>query len=164
MKKYNFSADPFSRAFLENRDKTMNERVAAGMLEAAHYLPITFPENCMLPTVGTLAKDAAVGYAFGLGIFYNPGEYTAILEKNPEHKDEIEDIKRQMARFNTNAIWERNCTFDEMRLRGSMAYWGGGWGRTRESRLRKAPPRRHRRNLQRDRRKSEKEPGEGSFL
>lgn len=128
MKKYNFSADPFSRAFLENRDKTMNERVAAGMLEAAHYLPITFPENCMLPTVGTLAKDAAVGYAFGLGIFYNPGEYTAILEKNPEHKDEIEDIKRQMARFNTNAIWERNCTFDEMRLRGSMAYWGGGWG------------------------------------
>lgn len=61
MKKYNFSADPFSRAFLENRDKTMNERVAAGMLEAAHYLPITFPENCMLPTVGTLAKDAASG-------------------------------------------------------------------------------------------------------
>ena len=32
MKKYNFTADPFSRAFLENRDKSMEERIALGML------------------------------------------------------------------------------------------------------------------------------------
>lgn len=128
MKKYCFEAEPFSRAFLENRDKTMNERVACGMYEAAKYLPIEFPENCMLPTVGTLAKDAAVGYAFGLGIFYNPGEYAGIIERNPEHKEELEDIKAQMARFNTNAIWERSCSWEDLRLRQTLVCWGGGWG------------------------------------
>lgn len=52
MKKYRFDAEPFSRAFLENKKKTMEERMALAMYEAAGFLPIDFPENCMLPTVG----------------------------------------------------------------------------------------------------------------
>ena len=68
-KKYPFELEPFSRAFLENRNKTMEERIALGMREAAKYLPISFPENCMLPTVGVRPVNGAVGYIFGGGIF-----------------------------------------------------------------------------------------------
>lgn len=127
MKKYPFKAEPFSRAFLENREKTIEERIALGMLEAAKFLPIEFPENCMLPTIGNIPEDAAVGYTYGTGIFYYPWIYDTLIEKYPENKDDLLDIKSQMARFGTGNIWKRNCSEEDLRLLNAHACWGGDW-------------------------------------
>ena len=66
--KYTFETDPFSRAFLENRDKTIEERIASGMQEAALYQPISFPENGMLPTVGVCPVNGAAWFDYAVGI------------------------------------------------------------------------------------------------
>ena len=71
MKPFTFEIEPFGRAFVENRRKTMEERIGAGMKEAAKYLPISFPENCMLPTVGAGAVNGAFGYTYGSGIYFD---------------------------------------------------------------------------------------------
>ena len=88
-KKYPFELEPFSRAFLENRNKTMEERIALGMREAAKYLPISFPENCMLPTVGVRPVNGAVGYIFGGGIFCEGHVYDRLCEEYPEYSEKL---------------------------------------------------------------------------
>ena len=127
MKTYQFTAEPFSRVFLENKDKTIDERIALGMVEIAKYLPINFPENCMLPTVENIAENAAVGYTYGTGIYYYPWRYDMLIENYPENKDDILEIKELMAQYATTAIWERNCSADDLRLLKSHACWGGDW-------------------------------------
>lgn len=128
MKKYNFTADPFSRAFLENRDKSMEERIALGMLEAAHYQPIRFPENCMLPTVGTLAVNGAAGYSFGSGIFVDGGAYNRLIDENPEHKEELEEIRDLILPMRTDVRFYNSTSESYHRIWNSKACWGGGWG------------------------------------
>jgi len=127
MKKYNFTADPFARAFLENRDKSMPERVALGMLEAAHWLPIRFPENCMLPTVGSRAVNGAVGYSFGGSISVDAGTYDRLIAENPGHEAELLEIKAQMLGFDTGARTNNSIPATHKRLWKSMACWGGTW-------------------------------------
>ena len=127
MKKYAFAADPFGRAFLENRDRTMSERIALGMLEAAHWLPLTFPENCMLPTVGTMAENGASGYCYGECIRVRDDLYDRLVDENPEHAEELREIQRKMAGFDTGGRVWRAIPENHRLLVESMAYWGGTW-------------------------------------
>ncbi len=128
MKKYDFTAEPFSRAFLENRNKSMNERIALGMLEAAKYQLITFPENCMLPTVNPFAEDAAVAYTYGAGITVRQEEYDRLIGKYPQYEEELLDMKKQMSRFHTDHFHETCLSARDLRLQKSFACWGGNWG------------------------------------
>ncbi|MBE6930371.1 MAG: hypothetical protein E7463_08830 [Ruminococcaceae bacterium] len=127
MKKYSFSADPFSRAFLENRHVSMPERVALGMLEAAHRLPITFPENCMLPTVGVLADNGAVSYSYGGCISVNEAAYDRLIAENPALEPELTDIREQMRGFDTGRRVVRSIPQTHQRLWDAKACWGGTW-------------------------------------
>lgn len=128
MKKYNFEAEPFSRAFLVHRGLSMNERVAYGMLEAAKYLPISFPENCMLPTVEYIAENGAVGYRFGSGIFMDRARFEELFAEYPENAKELQEIRQQMSTFVTDYRYRSMCTGADLRLRDISACWGGGWG------------------------------------
>ncbi len=128
MKTYNFDAEPFSRAFLERRGLTMNERVAFGMLEAAKFLPISFPDNCLLPTVEERAENGAVGYRFGRGIFIDDGQYERLFAENSEHTGELREIRERMKPFETDYRYRSMCAEADMNLRRVSACWGGGWG------------------------------------
>ena len=127
-RKYDFEAEPFSRAFLERRGLSMNERVAYGMLEAAKYLPISFPENCLLPTVDDRAENGAVGYRFGGGIRMDDGKFERLIAEYPEYAGELRDIWEQMKRFVTDYRYHSMCTGADLRLRRTSVCWGGGWG------------------------------------
>lgn len=128
MQKYIFDADPFSRAFLENGDKTTEERIALGLLEAAKYAEIDFPENCMLPTVEQMSEDAVTAYSFGSGIYWYPWKYDALTEKYPEHAKDFSEIKNLMSQFITAEIWKNSCSEKELALKDAGACWGGNWG------------------------------------
>jgi len=128
VKKFAFDVEPFGRAFVENRRKSMEERVGAGMKEAAKYLPISFPENCMLPTVGAVAVNGAFSYIYGGGIRFYEDRFQSISEEYPEHRDELEAIRAEMLPVCWELRAERMKTDVDKRLRQAMACWGGDWG------------------------------------
>ena len=126
MKKYLFDADPFARAFLENRSKSMQERVALGILEAAHWLPIEFPENCMLPTVGNMAVNGASGFAYNCCLRVSAGDYDRLIAENPEHAEALAEIRDQMLQYDTGKRTWDSIPESHKRLMETKAYWGGG--------------------------------------
>ncbi|MBR5870554.1 MAG: hypothetical protein IKZ09_05920, partial [Clostridia bacterium] len=128
MKTFSFEIEPFGRAFVENRRKSMEERVGAGMKEAAKYLPISFPENCMLPTVGVHAVNGAFGYIFGGGVYFDEGRFNRLVEEYPEHKEDLELIRAEITPICWGPRAERAKTDTDKRLRSIMACWGGDWG------------------------------------
>ncbi len=127
MKKYIFDAEPFSRAFLENKKKTMEERIALAMFSAASWLPIEFPENCMLPTVGCLPENGAVGFSYSGDIIIDFNRYESLLASNPDHAEELQDIWRQMEHFRTDALQNLSCPETDKVLWSSYVCWGGTW-------------------------------------
>ncbi|MBQ3591908.1 MAG: hypothetical protein II979_08185, partial [Clostridia bacterium] len=126
--KYALKTDPFSRAFLENRNKTMEERIALGMREAALYQPISFPENCMLPTVGVCSVNGAVWFDYGGGISVDAGRYDTLIEENPADANQLQEIRDQMMDFHTQLRFLRSCPETDQKLWDAKACWGGTWG------------------------------------
>lgn len=126
--KYTINADPFSRAFLENRDKTMEERIALGMWEAALYQPISFPENCMLPTVGVDPVNGAAWFDYGGGISVDAGRYDTLIEENPADANQLQEIRDQMMDFHTQLRFLRSCPETDQKLWDAKVCWGGTWG------------------------------------
>ncbi|MBQ3078835.1 MAG: hypothetical protein IJC48_02385 [Clostridia bacterium] len=118
----------FARAFLENGDKSIIERVALGMKRAAEHQEIVFPENSMLPQVNPIAEDSSFGYRYGECVFEDQGRRDELTKKYPDREEEILDIQRSMDAFVTqkqvmNALSER-----DMHLIENKACWGGTWG------------------------------------
>ncbi len=128
MKTFSFEIEPFGRAFIENRSKSMEERIGAGMKEAAKYLPIAFPENCMLPTVGTCPVNGAFQYRFGDGVCFDGGRFDRLVNDHPEHAEDLAAIRAELYPLCFGVRSERAKTDVDKRLRASMACWGGDWG------------------------------------
>ena len=103
-KKFDFTCDPFGRAFVENKDKTISEQIAYGLLEASKYRPITFADNCMLPTVSPMPENGASFYTAGAGIGVDCAMYDRLAEANPEYEDDILAIKNYMYKVYTGYI------------------------------------------------------------
>ena len=106
----------------------MEERVGAGMKEAAKYLPIAFPENCMLPTVGTCPVNGAFQYRYGDGIVMDGGSYDRLVNEYPEHADDLAAIRAELHPLCYGERSEHAKTDVDKRLRASMACWGSDWG------------------------------------
>lgn len=127
-KKYNFTEDPFGRAFVENRDKTVSEQIAYGILESAKTRPIIFEDNCMLPTIGACPEDGASFYYAGNGISADGNAYDRLAEKYPDDRDDLMEIKSEMLKASTwNRSYLENMTGYEERLTQAKAFWGGSW-------------------------------------
>ena len=101
--------------------------MALAMYEAAGFLPIDFPENCMLPTVGCIAENGAVGFSYAGDIIIDFNRYDSLLAANPEHINELQDIWRQMERFHTNRLLDRSCPETDRSLWYHNVCWGGHW-------------------------------------
>ena len=128
MKTFAYEIEPFGRAFVENRRKTMEERIGAGMKEAAKFLPIAFPENCMLPMIGTCPVNGAFQYRFGEGVIMDGGSYDRLVKEYPEHAEDLAAIRAELHPLCFGVRSDRAKTEVDKRLRASMACWGGDWG------------------------------------
>ncbi|MBQ6551173.1 MAG: hypothetical protein IJL78_07185 [Lachnospiraceae bacterium] len=128
MKHYGFEEEPYGRAYLESRGRSTEERMALASYEAAKYLPIDFPENCLLPTVNFVPENGAVGHTFGCGIMYFPEKAEEILEKHPEHREELSEIYEIMKKENTDAMYNAAIPPRYIHIARTHLLWGGGWG------------------------------------
>ncbi len=128
MKHFSFEIEPFGRAFIENREKSMEERVGAAMKEAANYLPIDFPANCMLPTVGSAPVNGAFRYRYGEGIGFDGERFDRLLEEYPEHTKELTAIRDELYPLCFGVRSHRMKDEADLRLKQAMACWGGDWG------------------------------------
>jgi pyruvate-formate lyase len=127
-KKFDFTCDPFGRAFVENHDKTISEQVAYGLLEASKYRTITFADNCMLPTISAMPENGASFYTASTGIGVDCAMYDRLAQANPEHKDDILAIKEYMYKASTGYRSSGQClTGYEQRLISAKAFWAGSW-------------------------------------
>ncbi len=126
-KTYTVPALPFSRAFLENKEKSMSLRFGLAMKAAAETRPIDFPENCMLPTVGGLPENDLAGSVYGNALFVDYSAHARLKEEYPAYAEEIDDICTQMGRFVTGAQYNRHNSPADLRLAETKACWGGSW-------------------------------------
>ncbi len=123
-----FTVESFARTFLQYTDQPMALRIALGMKAAAPYLPVTFSPNCMLPTVGCIAADSAVGHSFGGGILFDETACSAILAKYPQHTGELQELWGCMRTHITQQRVMDSISAADHRLMDAMACWGGTWG------------------------------------
>ena len=118
----------FARAFLENRDKSIIERIALGMKAAAGHQDILFSEKSMLPGVQTFARDSSFGYRYADCVMTDRDRRQAILEAHPEQEAELRAIWEEMEPFLTQKQVVEAMTPHDRRLTELMACWGGDWG------------------------------------
>ena len=118
----------FARAFLENRDREIIERIGLGMKAAAEHQEILFSEKSMLPGVETFARDSSFGYVFSDGVAEDPDRRQAILAAYPEQEAELREIRAAMEPFVTQRQVMEAMTPRDLRLSELKACWGGEWG------------------------------------
>ncbi len=126
-KTYTVPALPFTRAYLENRDKSMSNRFGLAIRAAAQTRPIHFAENCMLPLVGALSDNDFAGFTYGSGLFVDGGAYQRMKETYADYAEEIDALWRQMEASATGVQYGRHNTPADLRLTETMACWGGSW-------------------------------------
>ncbi len=127
MEKHEYVIDPFACAFLENKSLSMNERIALGMLEAAKYMPIDFPEKFMLPTVKPMPIDGASTFIFGDGLYVDTEAYDRLILKYPQYNEKIKEIRCEMEGMSTSARLKDYLSPHDFRLREQQICWGGVW-------------------------------------
>ncbi len=124
---YTVPALPFSRAYLENKNKSMPYRFGLAMKAAAATRPIVFYDNCMLPTVGAVPENDLTGSVYGNPIFVDYSAYERLKETYPDHVGEIDEICDLMGKSAIGLQYSRHNTQADLRLTETKACWGGGW-------------------------------------
>ncbi len=127
MKKIAIPGLPFTKAYLENKIHSMPYRVGAAMKAAAFTLPIEFPDNCMLPTVGSISVEDFAGLNYASGLFADYGAYDKIVQAYPEYSDELEKIYELMYNASSGNQYNRHNTPADLRLTQTHVCWGGSW-------------------------------------
>ncbi len=127
MKTYQIPALPFSRTYLENKDKSMPWRIGAALKASAHTRPIDFPANCMLPTVGCISTNDFAGFTYGGGLFLDGGAWERLKETYAAYVDELTEIWERMNYASTGTQYRRHNTPADLRLPDTAVCWGGSW-------------------------------------
>ncbi len=126
-KTYTIPALPFSKAYIETKSHTMPYRIGAAMKAAAPTLPISFPENCMLPTVGGLSTCDFAGFTYGGGLFLDGGAYDRFCDEYADYAEELSEIRELMDNASTGTQYHRHNTPADLRLSHTAVCWGGSW-------------------------------------
>jgi len=127
MRKYQFTEEPFARAYMEHEGQSAELRVAYGMLESARFAEVTYEDNCMLPRVIVAIEDTATWFSFGSGIVHQDARYDDIIKKYPEDAEGLMELRKETADMDSGLRFIRQLSEADKRLRDSTAYWGGGW-------------------------------------
>jgi len=129
MKKYNFDAEPFARAYVENMDKSVGERIGYAMLENAKFQPIEFMENCMLPEIKVFRDCDSAGYRYSNAILTGRSEdFDAHAAAYPGIRDELAEIRDKFIPATPCYMTDRGLSQTYRRLAETKACWGGTWG------------------------------------
>lgn len=126
MKKYNFTEEPFARAFLENPCKTMGERIALGCIEAAKYMKVEFPAY-FLPDISYDADNSAVNYKWTTDLEVDPKRYGRVIEKHPQDEKELSELYAKMRQYDTVNFWLNSRNAEYIRYSDAVCCWGGRW-------------------------------------
>lgn len=127
-RRYAFTVDPFSRAFVENEEKSLYERIGLGMAEVAKYTDIHIDEPVVLAHAFPLASDSAAWYQFGNGIIAVESRFDDNIKNHPKHAAQLTEIKEKMLPWSTSAKIDAACSDEEKQAVAEMLCWGGGWG------------------------------------
>ena len=118
-------ADPFSRAFFENEDLELAERVGMAIAEGAKYQDISFGKN-ILPHAQASLKQGGASFSFADSMNYDFNKVEEMVAKYPEQEEEIREYARKFDLYYWEAKYKPG-TPTGIEMENAHAIWGGGW-------------------------------------
>lgn len=116
---------PFARGYAESEGRSLDYRIASGMLCSARDARLSIDVNRFFPAY---TPESVCGYAFGSGIYYNGGAIDELIAAHPEDAEELKTLRSIISKVSTGSLIDAARTDEERLASGMHACWGGGWG------------------------------------
>lgn len=127
MKKYNFEEEAYLRAYCENIDRTVIERIGLAMRENAKYRPVEFWDKCLLPMISDCREEDSAWSTFSDPFDFDAEKFEKNAGRHPEHKKEYDEM---YSLAEPNIPYNVRCgeiSDREMRMMETHLCWGGTW-------------------------------------
>ena len=124
--KFTTTLEPFARGYLGAENRSIEYKIASGMLERAKTMPIVIPDSYIFAGYYENDDPCFVTYNSGRGIHVNEEKYIRALNNSDACTSELCEIYKVMRRLSTNYVIHSKSTAHDTDIVECKAGWGGG--------------------------------------